>query len=204
METQEQDIILRTLDLFMRYGVRSITMDDVAREMGISKKTIYRYFDTKADLVQKCVMTVHSTIHQRMEEIHQSAQNAIDELFDIDRIVREIMENHNPGIRFQLKKYYPKVYHMVFEGRKRLITKMIRENIENGKEQGLYREDVISDIVTHLYCTKVDTMPDEDEELISKYDIKRMMRQALVYHIRGIASPKGLEHLEHKLQLETE
>ena len=139
METQEQEIILRTLDLFMRYGIRSITMDDVAREMGISKKTIYRYFDNKADLVHKCVTLVHDTIKSRMEEIHRSAKNAIDELFDIDRVVREIMENHNPGVRFQLRKYYPKTHNEVFYGRKKLILKMIAENIENGKRDGLYR-----------------------------------------------------------------
>ncbi len=204
METQEQEIILRTLDLFMRYGIRSITMDDVAREMGISKKTIYRFFENKADLVHKCVTLVHDTIKTRMEEIHRSAQNAIDELFDIDRVVREIMENHNPGVRFQLKKYYPRTYNEVFQGRKQLIHKMIAENTENGMRDGLYRDDLKSDIVTHLYCSKVDTLPDEEEELINKYDMKPIMRQALLYHIRGIASPKGLDYLEKKLKSEKE
>ena len=204
METQEQEIILRTLDLFMRYGIRSITMDDVAREMGISKKTIYRYFDNKADLVHKCVTLVHDTIKSRMEEIHQSAKNAIDELFDIDRVVREILENHNPGVRFQLRKYYPKTYNEVFHGRKQLILKMISENIESGKQNGLYREDVVTDIVAHLYCSKVETLPDEEEQLVNKYNMKPIMRQGLVYHIRGIASPKGLEYLEQKLKSEKE
>ncbi|MEQ9262943.1 MAG: TetR/AcrR family transcriptional regulator [Owenweeksia sp.] len=204
METQEQEIILRTLDLFMRYGIRSITMDDVAREMGISKKTIYRYFDNKADLVHKCVTLIHDTIKSRMEEIHQSAKNAIDELFEIDRVVREIMENHNPGVRFQLQKYYPKTYNEVFHGRKKLITKMITENIENGIRDGLYRKDLEPDIVTHLYCSKVETLPDEEEELITKYDMKPIMRQALLYHIRGIASDKGLKYLEQKLKSENE
>src|SRR5690606_9286010 len=104
MSGQEQEIILGSLDLFLKYGIRSVTMDDVSSEMGISKKTVYKFFENKADLVHKCVMQVYSTIQASMEAIHSASSNAIDELFEIDKVVKGIMEMHNPGIQFQLKK----------------------------------------------------------------------------------------------------
>lgn len=202
METQEEEIIFGALNLFGKYGIRSVTMDDVAREMSISKKTIYRHFENKADLVHKCVMTVYNAIKDSLEVIHKETNNPIDELFAIDKVVREILERHNPGHRFQLKKYYPKTFKAMYDGRKALINRMIAENIENGKKSGFYRGDFNTDLITHLYCSKVETMPDEEEDLANKYNMHELMHQALIYHIRAIASSKGLEYLDEKLKTE--
>lgn len=202
MEEQEQEIIVGALSLFDKYGIRSVTMDDVAREMGISKKTIYKYFENKADLVHKCIMTIYDQVYGLMMEIHENSKNAIDELFDIDAVVRKIMESHNPGLQFQLRKYYPQTYRELYNGRKDLVNKMISENIESGQKDGLFRSDLEVEIVTHLYCSKVDTMPHEEVELMSKYPIHKVMRQSLEYHIRGIASDKGLKYLDQRLKKE--
>lgn len=199
MDKQELEIIGGAFALFNKYGIRSVTMDDVAREMGISKKTIYKYFENKADLVHKCVISIFETIDSHVQRIHAETQNAIDELFDIDNVVGTIMANHNPGLQFQLAKYYPESYHYIHKGRQRMIRKMVSENIRNGREQGLYRLDFESNIVTFLYCSKVDTIPEEDSDLLSQYDVRQLMQESLIYHIRGIATPKGVEYLQSKL-----
>lgn len=202
METkdkQEQEMIMGALSLFDKYGIRSVTMDDVAREMAVSKKTLYKYFENKADLVHKCIMTIFDHIQSCMMDIHSSAQNAIDELFDIDNVIRQILKDHNPGLQFQLHKYYPQTAKAMYEGRRHLINKMISENIDNGKRNGLFRDNVDSEIITHLYCSKVDSIRDDQEDLMRKFHTKKVMRQALEYHIRGIASDKGLKYLEEKL-----
>jgi AcrR family transcriptional regulator len=202
-DAQEQEMILGALNLFDKYGIRSVTMDDVAREMSVSKKTLYKYFENKADLVHKCIMTIFDQVQACMLEIHATAQNAIDELFDIDNVIRQILADHNPGLQFQLHKYYPQTAKALYDGRKRLINKMISENIDNGKKDGLFRKDFDTQIVTHLYCSKVETLPEEQEELMMKFHTKDVMLQALEYHIRGMASKKGLAYLEKKLK-ETE
>ena len=201
-DQQEQEMILGSLSLFDKYGIRSVTMDDVAREMSVSKKTLYKYFENKADLVHKCVMTIFDEVEACMMEIHASAQNAIDELFDIDNVIRKIMEDHNPGLHFQLHKYYPQTAKALYEGRKNLINKMIAENIDSGKRDGLFREDFETDVVTHLYCSKIESLREDEEDLMRKFHTRKVMRQALEYHIRGMASPKGLKYLEKRLELE--
>ncbi len=199
MEKQELEIIEGAFALFNRYGIRSVTMDDVARELGISKKTIYKHFENKAELVHKCVQTIFTTISGHINRIHAETQNAIDELFEIDDVVGTMMANHNPGMQFQLAKYYPESHRYINQGRQKMIRKMIAENIANGREQGLYRHDFEDRIITFLYCSKIDTIPEEDHELLQSFEMRKMMSESLKYHIRGIATPKGLAYLEEKL-----
>lgn len=200
MEEQERDIINGALGMFNKFGLRSVTMDDVARELGISKKTIYKYFENKADLIQKAVQTVHDSIQATLMEIHGNSTNPIDELIEIDSVVCKIMKGHNPSLRYQLQKYYPKTYSYLYEGRHSLIHKMIKENIEMGQKGGWYREDASKEVISFLYCAKVDTIPDEEQEVFASFDMPFIMNQALMYHIRGIASAKGLTYLEEKLK----
>lgn len=202
METQEREIIEGSIALFSRYGIRSVTMDEVAREIGISKKTIYKYFSNKADLVEQCVMVVFSAIREAMETIHRSSQNAIDELFEIDEVVGQILEHQDPGLHYQLQKYYPQVAHKLFENRERMVCRMIVENIENGQKVGYYRTDLEGELIAHLYCSKMETLPEENHDFFRTMGVKNIMRQSLIYHIRGIATARGLEYLEAKLNTE--
>lgn len=202
METQEKEIIEGSLAMFNKYGIRSVTMDDVAHELGISKKTIYKFFENKADLIQKCIGRLSASVSNSFEEAMADADNAIEELFAINRIVRRILENHNPGLRFQLKKYYPEVATQLYEGRQNLLSKMIKDNIKKGQEAGLYRKDLEADIVTYLFCCKVKSMPDEEDLIAGKYSVPYVLRHSLEYHIRGMATPKGLQYLEDILSKE--
>ncbi len=200
MEKLEHEIIYCALSLFNKYGIRSVTMDDVARELGISKKTIYKYFENKADLVHKSVRTIYDSLQKHLLEINKTTKNAIDELMMIDQVVGEVLENHNPSLRFQLQKYYPHTYNSLYEGRHNLIEEVISSNVEKGKKAGLYRNEASTDIMTYLYCSKMHTLPEEELELLEKHSIKAMMSQAMEYHIRGMATEKGLEYLESKLK----
>lgn len=200
MEEQDQEIIAGALGMFQKFGLRSVTMDDVARELGISKKTIYKYFENKADLVHQCVKSILEMVMSHISEIHSQTQNPIDELFQIDDVVGAIMANHNPGMKFQLAKYYPESFRYVEDGRSKLVSKMIFENIENGQKRGYYRTDFEPEIITFLYCHKIETVPEEENRLLSKHDMRKIMQESLVYHIRGIATTKGLTYLEEKLK----
>lgn len=200
MEDQEKDIIEGALAMFSKYGLRSVTMDDVARELAISKKTIYKYFENKADLVHKSLWTVQDVIRQTLEDIHENSTNPIDELIEIDQVVCDIMKQRNPGLRFQLQKYYPQTYNAMYEGRHKMIHKMISENIELGQRDGWYRTEASKEIISFLYCAKVETIPEEEGELLEQYNMSEVARQALIYHIRGLATARGLEHLEKRLQ----
>lgn len=202
MEEQENDIMMGALELFSRYGIRSVTMDDVARELAVSKKTIYKYFENKADLIDRCVDVIQGKIQSKIEETHVRKGNPIEELFEINEIVKDILEKHNPALRFQLEKYYPQTARKLFDERRILINRIIYENIERGVDEGWYRKDIAVDIITRLYCSKLETAEDIEVEsdLVNKHGIERVMCEGVVYHLRGIVSPKGLEYLEKKIE----
>ncbi|AEV33177.1 TetR/AcrR family transcriptional regulator [Owenweeksia hongkongensis] len=200
MEKQEREIMECALRMFNKYGIRSVTMDDVAKELGISKKTIYKYFENKADLIHKSIINKFAEIQQSLLEIHSRTTNAIDELMEVDAVVGRIMRNHNHSMQFQLQKYYPETFSEVFEGRHEMLSMMIQENIESGKRDGLYRPEASTEVISFLYCAKMETMPEEERELFDNHSMPFVMHQALEYHIRGLATPKGLEYLEQKLK----
>ena len=199
MESQELEILNGALGLFRCYGLKRVTMDDVAKELGISKKTIYKYFENKADLIHKIVQHVNSTIESRLIGIHLKSTNPIDELIEIDNVVYEIVKRHNPSLSQQLKKFYPASYEYLYEHRNNVIHKIIAQNIEIGQRDGWYRMDACKEVIGLLYCKKVETIPEEEKKVFGNYDMNHIMGQALKYHVRGIATEKGLEYLEEKL-----
>ena len=166
----------------------------------ISKKTLYKFFDNKADLVHHCGKLLFNRIYERMVQVHEQSDDAIDELFEMDKVVWEMMEKHNPSMRYQVQKYYPNTHQHLFEGRREMIQKMIRENIERGKRDGLFRDDADTQVVSFLYCSKMETMPEEEAEFMDRHSLRYISRQALVYHIRGLATEQGLAKLEEKLK----
>ncbi len=192
MEDQKKEIVETALSMYERYGIRSVTMDDVAAEMSISKKTLYKYFTNKADLVHHCGQTLFHKIHSSLMEVYKNADSAIDELFAVDEVIWRMMEKHNPGMRFQIRKYYPKTFNHLFEGR--------HQNIERGKREGCFREDADTEVISYLYCSKVESMPEEESALLTHHSMRYISRQALIYHIRGLATPQGLAKLEEKLK----
>lgn len=175
-------------------------MDDVAREMAISKKTIYKCFENKADLIHRSVITIYEEIREMLNGIHEGSENAIDELFEVHRVLSDIMKNHNPSLRFQLQKYYPETYRKVYEGTNEHVHRVIKANIEKGKASGLYRENADTQIVTYLYCSKMEHIPEDENTLLEEYPMQEIAEQALQYHIRGLATREGLEYLEKKLK----
>ncbi len=199
MEPQELEIINGALNLFRCYGLKGVTMDDVAKELGISKKTIYKYFENKADLIHKIILHVNSTIEKELLRIHSETCNPIDELIAIEQVVYNIVKRNNPSLNEQLKQLYPASYEYLTENRHHVVHSIISKNIEKGQKDGWYRDDACKGIVSFLYCKKVDTNPNEETNVFGSYEMSHIMSQAMTYHVRGIATKKGLDYLEEKL-----
>ncbi|NVK29028.1 MAG: TetR/AcrR family transcriptional regulator [Flavobacteriia bacterium] len=199
MDEQERSIINGSTELFLKYGIRSITMDDVARELGISKKTLYKYVSNKADLVDRCVKLTFTEVADAMTEVIGKANNAIDELFAIDSTLSEAMKAQHPAIEFQLKKYYPATWKWLSSRQEDMIKNQTLENLKKGIEQGVYRSDVNVDFVSYLYFAQFLAMHDPDIVPLSICENPKFIKAHFEYHLRGVASKKGLEYLEKKL-----
>ena len=193
-------IIESALNLFMREGVKTVNMDDISSFMGISKKTLYQYVNNKADLVEKAFRLYQSRILGMISNIQEKNENAIDELFEIDEKLCLMLKNRPPRLINNLKKYYPNVWEILDEIKKKHLFTCITENMDRGKEQGLYRNDVNSNIIAKLMMNTVDALVDDATFPHTQYDFKSLLKENRIYHIRGIATDKGIKYLEQKLK----
>ncbi len=189
-------IIRKAMDLFMRYGLKSITMDEIARSLGISKKTLYQVVDNKADLIEKA-MKVHIESEKcALDEVHENSENAIDEMLKVGRFISQLLQQMNPSVIYDLKKYYPEGWEMMESLHFEHTHKMIKENIERGVEEGLYRKDLNSDIISRLYVGRMDLVIDKNLFPFGEYTFLQIHENFISYHLYALMSKKGVEVFE--------
>src|ERR1035437_7762352 len=146
-----KEIIEKAGKLFMQFGIRSQTMDDIARELGISKKTLYQYVTDKEDLVQKTFFLHFENEKCCIKTIHDNYVNAIEEMFEISKHVSEHLKVIHPSINYDVKKYHPNAWKIFLEYRNKFIYKTISENMEKGIKEELYRQNLNIPVLTRLY-----------------------------------------------------
>jgi len=199
MDTKKQ-ILTKSESLFMRYGIKSVTMDDIARELGISKKTLYQFVENKADLIQKIFNEYIKCEKAEMDEIFIASANAIEEILNIGKYVIQQLRELAPTVMYDLQKYYRESWKLMQSLHQQDVYQVIKANLERGIKEGLYREDLDPDIIAKLYVGKTSLLVDEALFPLKHYDKGCLFKEYIKYHIQGIASPKGLK-LFKKLQV---
>ena len=195
METKER-IIAQSMMLFLRYGIKSITMDDISRELGMSKKTLYQYVDNKADLIDNIICQHINNEKMALTAIRKFTNDAIEEMLMIAKHVIQLLRQTPPSMAYDLQKHYRLSWDMMEKFNQKHIYNVIKDNIDNGIEQGIYRADINSDIVAKLYVAKSSFVVDEILFPLSEYNKETLFKEYIDYHIHGIASPKGLKLLK--------
>ncbi len=196
VEDKYQSIIEKAFPIFMQNGIRNVSMDDLCREMGISKKTLYKYVSNKADLLEKISEHMHSIINSRIKKIKCDELNAIDVLLEMSKISAENHHRINPIVNFEIRKYYPEVFKNNLNKKKELIVSSIISNLEKGINEGLYRQDLNKEIVAHLYFKKVEEFHLIECEDFSSFSYSKVFEVMFENHIRGISNQKGIEYFE--------
>jgi AcrR family transcriptional regulator len=198
MDEKTLHILEQVRRLYYRYGIKSVTMDDVAKHLCISKKTLYEYFTDKEDLVRKIVLLDHNNRSKFFREIKNRNLNALEELFEVYKMINTIFRDYNASMEYDIHKYYPELYSMVKEIRRKKIYDTMYNNMNKGKKEGLYRKELNSKIIARLLVFKVENMYDTDiftmEELISV----KVFNEIFVYHLQGILNAKGRTFFEKK------
>lgn len=147
----KEKILQYAADKFLSHGFKSVTMDDIASEMGVSKKTLYQHFSNKTALVKETVTFVMSNINCNIDLLRQEGINPISELFKVISLVQHTLKDEKSSPQFQLMKYYPKIYNAVRQEQFFIIEQCIGDNIRRGIQQGIYREDVDISLATRFY-----------------------------------------------------
>ena len=197
---KEERIIKGALDLFLQAGVKSINMDDVSTHLGISKKTLYKIVSNKADLVKQAFTLHQSSFISMIEAIKAKNTNPIDEIFEIDQQLCVMLKNRPPHLISNIRKYYPEVWNILDAIRKENIFECVYLNIQQGIEQGYYRKTINGNILAKLMINTVEAIVDDELFPLTEYNFKNILQENRIYHIRGIATEKGINYLENKLQ----
>lgn len=200
-DMDEQQVLEKSGELFMRYGIRSVSMDDIARTLGISKKTLYQLVDNKADLIRRIYTEQMQCEESEMVAIRQRATDAIDEILQVGLYVIRELRLISPTTVYDMKKYYADIYREVEQTHASFLYEFIHTNLEHGMKQGLYRSNLNPDIVTKLFVGKSTLVGDDAHFPSDTYSLEELFKQHLKYHIYGVASPQG-QALLHK-HLET-
>lgn len=200
MDEKLDNIIKTSVSLFKQYGIRSISMDDVAREMGISKKTLYLYIENKADLVKKVLDNHLCEIHSREAILENKKLNAIDVMLEVSKDVCNNLKEFNPAITFDLQKYYPEIFKDFLKRNHQQILSDVTNNIHQGIKEGIYRNDIKVELVALLYMKKLQDIHNPDFITSAQFTFKNVFEVMFESHIRGIANMKGVKYLEKQMK----
>ena len=191
-----EKILQKSTELFLTLGFKSVTMDDIANEMGISKKTIYVHFPNKTKLVEATTLHLFETISCGIDHICELQKNPIEEIFEIKQFVMEHLKNEKSSPQYQLQKYYPKIFATLKSKQFEVMQECVADNLKRGLEQGLYRENINIDFISRIYFSGMVTLKDQELFPLKNFSMNTLMEYYLEYHLRGICSDKGIKVLD--------
>ena len=187
-------------EMFLNLGFKSVTMDDIAREIGVSKKTIYSHFKNKTDLISEVTGSIFNAVCRGIDLIHDKQKNPIIELFEIKRFVMLHLKDEKSSPQYQLQKYYPKIYLEIKEKQFAYMQKSIKENLQRGLDKKLFRDNLNIDFISRLYFNGMIGIKDKELFPLQKFSMNELMDFYIEYHLRGICTKKGIEVLENELK----
>jgi AcrR family transcriptional regulator len=200
MNTDLNNILSKVRELYVKYGIKSITMDDVAHELGISKKTLYQFVTDKDDLVGKFVDNEISIRKEQICKCFRIGFNAVEELFEISLYMNKMIRDQNPATAHDLQKYYPHHFQKTIKARSEGIYQYILSNLRKGKKEGLYREDLDEEVISKLYLSRIENMHSNELFTMEELTSKKLFSEMLIYHVRGIATQNGINVLAEKIK----
>jgi AcrR family transcriptional regulator len=193
-------IILETSnELFLNLGFKSVTMDEIAKKMGVSKKTIYKYFKNKTELVAAVTDYMFDTVSFGIDGICALQMNPIEEIFSIKRFVMKHLKDEKSSPQYQLQKYYPKIYASLTQKQFHVMQVCVLNNLKQGIEKGLYRGHIDLEFISRIYFNGMVGIKNKDLFPLTDYSMNTLMNHYLEYHLRGIATEKGLQELNKQL-----
>jgi len=192
-----QEKINETADrLFHKYGIRSVSMDDIARELSISKKTIYQYFKDKEEIVILGVKTHIEREKKEFGEILSSSINALDEMVSFSKCLRKHMGEINPSLLFDLQKFHPAAWDLWLDFKHGFIKETVINVIIRGKKDGLFRQELNEQVLATYRIQTVEMTFDQNIFPNEKFDFVELQMALLDHFLRGLLTIKGLNYYE--------
>lgn len=189
----KETILSSVADLYLRYGVRSVSMDDLAHHQGISKKTLYQYFDDKNDLVnQVTTLLLKERMAQYAAAIKDSS-NAMDELFSISKLMRKHFSELNPALMYDLQKYHPEAWGLFLKHENEVVYHLVVKNLERGVAESFFRADLNVNILAKMRVEQIHLSFDERLFPKNEFDFTEVQMQLFDHFVHGVLTETGLE-----------
>jgi len=189
-------IIQKAAELFINLGFKSVTMDDIANEMGISKKTIYTHYNNKTELVRETTLAIVENISHGIDCICALDKDPIEELYEIKKFMLLRLKDEKSSPQYQLQKYYPEIYEQLKSKQFEKMQECTKKNLSRGIELGLYRVNMNVEIISRLYFMGITKIKDDTLFPSNLFNRVQLMEDYLEYHLRGIVTEKGLRTLK--------
>ena len=192
----QNDILLKAKELFLNHGFKSVTMDDLAKELGISKKTIYQFYSDKTALVSAVTDHLFEHISTGISCICDGEKNPIEEMFAIKEFSRSALQDEKSSPHYQLQRYYPKIFAVLVRKQFQTMQNCTQDNIKRGIEMMIYRSDIDLEFITRMFFVGFNAVRHEELFPSDHFNKSKLFNLHLAYHLRGIATPKGLEIID--------
>lgn len=200
MDEKRLEILERATAVYLKYGIKSVTMDDLARELGMSKKTIYKYFDDKNDLVKSIIEMKVEMDKAVCINCQQQSENAIDNLISVSKVVIEQVGNVNPTVFYDLQKYYKDAWQVLEEHKWDFVLSMITANIERGIKENIYRSNLKVEIIARLYVASTNDIMNSKIFPWPEFKFQVVFTEMIRHHIKGMANEEGIKYLKQKMK----
>lgn len=190
MEVKDR-ILWKADELFNRYGIRSVSMDDIAAQLGMSKKTLYQYYTDKDELVNAVFTTIMEQNREKCVSDRQHAENPVHEVFLAFDMISEMFANMNPSVLYDMEKYHPGTYKKFKDYKNVFLYQMIRNNIERGIAAELYRSDIDVDILSRYRIHTIMLSFNSEVFPNNRTHLVHIEQQLVEHFLWGVATPKG-------------
>lgn len=187
----------------MKSGIKSITMDDLAIDLQMSKKTIYKYFKDKRELVQGCIKMRFDNHRIYISQVQAQKLNVIDEMFEIGKFITDELRELHPNIFHDLQRFYPEAWRSFFKFKNDFVLEVICDNLKRGVESNYYRKSLNVEITARLYAGMTDLIFEEERFPAHDFEKSAVYLEAFSYHLHGIGTPAGITYFEEKLNNDT-
>ena len=192
-------ILIGAAQLFMRIGIKSVSMDDIAREVGVSKKTIYKNFKDKKDLVRRVIESDINNEMQACHECYDTSGNAIQKMIDLSKHISHRHRDINPTIVYDLQKYYPSEWELMEKFRNEFIQNSILQNIKEGMAEGLYRNEINPELTSQMYVTLIQGLISLLGKRNTNHTFRTLHLEMVSYHLHAVCTVEGREYLNQHI-----
>lgn len=192
------DLAEQIKELFYEYGLKNLSMDDLSRRLGISKKTLYSYVRNKEELVEKVFMLEELNMMKINKKVGNEPINAIEKLLRISQVVHSELQRINPRIRYEMEKYYTNTFEAYKEKKRKFVYEGMKANMTQGIAEKLYRDDINIDLVATIYLNSMIELHNSDVCKMMDINFIQLFEVLFENHIRAISTPEGVAYYESR------